>query len=45
MQTKIPEIRETKEVGPVIAAPCLERMSRLQCREEKPTQSLEVLLH
>jgi len=44
VQVMIPEGRETHEVGPVSAAYCLERISRLQCREGKPNQSLEVVV-
>lgn len=36
----IPEGRETNEVGPVSAAYCLERISRLQCREGKTQPEL-----
>lgn len=42
VQIIIPERRETSEAGPMIAVYCLERISRQQYREGKPTQSLEV---
>lgn len=41
MQDSFPWCGETNEGSPVMAsAHCLERASRLRCREEKPTQNL-----